>query len=479
MRKIDPEQPHTFSLSTFISDLSLVGSANVGVFVLGVIQGLIIPKILTVEDYGYWKLFLLYTGFSGLLHLGFTDGVYLDWAGKQMKDLAGIIRYAFRVLFIHLSIISTILLIGFLYLDFANRNISLLALVYAFILNLLAFSQFTFQAARKFRIVSILSFIRPLIFLSSIGFLYVLKILNHEKVIFVYIGACFLIFLIYFHFLKEAIKSPCRIELHYWNVLLKYIKSGWPLLFGNFIVFLILNADVMIVGALFSINKFAFYAFAITILGIFSIFTNTISTVIFPHLAVAPEEIKNKAYSLSSSLIVLIWGIILGIYPLAAIFISFFLPNYSETLPYIKVLMLTVGFITTIQILHNNYYKLYFLQTRYFLSTFVISLMSFAAIFVVAKYTYDLLAIAFVKVAILFIWFIVNELLLMGHIKQTLFSILKRIIIIFIFSVIFMISLYFELAVLQVVFYYFMFSISCLFLLKNEILNLNKLRNVK
>jgi O-antigen/teichoic acid export membrane protein len=470
---------NSFSISTFISDLSIVGTANIGVFVIGVVQGLIIPKILTIEDYGYWKLFLLYTGFSGLLHLGFTDGIYLHWAGKQMNELTDIIREAFWVLFIHLTIVALILLLIFLFYDFANKNILILALIYAFILNIITFFQFTFQAVRRFRIVSILNVIRPLFFLSIVGILYFLKILDHEKVIQCYIGACLLAFISYSYSLKEKIEFPLRKELRYLGVLSKYIASGWSLLFGNFIVFLILNADVIIVGALFSIKKFAFYAFAITILGIFSVFTNTISTVIFPHLAAATTEIRNKAFSLSASVIVLMWGIILGIYPFAAAFISFFLPDYSETLPYIRVLMLTVAFITAIQILHNNYYKLYFQQTKYLLSALVISLISFASILVVARYTYDLEIIALVKVGVLFLWFVVNELILMKYIEHSLRSLLKRLSIIFYFSLIFWVSWYFESIVLQVAFYFLMVLIISMIFLKNEIKNLKKLRYVQ
>ncbi|MEW6053104.1 MAG: oligosaccharide flippase family protein [Nitrospirota bacterium] len=469
----------SFSISTFVNDLSIVGTANIGVFIIGLVQGLIVPKILTVEDYGYWKLFLLYTGFSGLLHLGFTDGIYLQWAGKQMKELSAIIGDTFWVLFIHLTIVALIFLLVFLFYGFTNKNILILALIYAFALNIITFFQFTFQAVRRFRIVSILNLFKPLLFLSSVGILYFLKILDYEKMIYSYIGASLFIFTIYTYSLKENISFPCKKKFRYRDILTKYITSGWSLLFGNFIVFLILNADVMIVGALFTIKEFAFYAFAITILGIFSVFTNTISTVIFPHLAAASTEIRKKAFSLSASVIVLMWGIILGLYPFAVAFISYFLPDYSGTLPYIRVLMLSVAFITTIQILHNNYYKLYFQQTKYFLSTLIVSLLSFVAIFIVARTINDLKIIAVVKVGILLIWFIINELLLMKHIAHSLQSLFKRLLIILYFSLIFYISWYIELIVLQVAFYFLMVLFVSMTFLKNEVKSLRNIRYAK
>lgn len=473
------EKSYTFNFLSFVNDLSIIGSSNIGVFFLSIVQGLFIPKILSVEDFGYWRLFLLITGFSGLLHLGFTDGVYLEWAGKQMKDITFDVRKAFYVLFTHIIIIGLSLSIVFFYCKVGSRNIVVLALVYAIIVNLLTFFQFTFQAVRSFRIVSILNIIRPLIFLVSAVVLFFLKIVDYEKVILSYIGACLFVLICYSYFLKEEIRLPKRKEINYFSILSKYIRSGWALQFGNFIIFLILNTDVIIVGTLFGIKNFAFYTFAITILGIFSIFTSSISTVIFPHLATAPAEIRNKAFRLSSAVIVLIWGIILGIYPLAAIFISYFFPHYSETLPYIKILILSASFITTIQVLHNNYYKLYFQQTRYFFSALVMFLISFASIFIAARYTYNLKVIAFVKVGVLLMWFIINELLLMDYIKQSLPSLVKRLLIIFCFSGIFWLSWYLKPTMLQVIFYFATTLLIAAIFLNNEIKTLKKLRYAK
>lgn len=38
----------------------------------------LIPKLIGVEDYGYWQLFLFYASYVGFLHFGWNDGISLS-----------------------------------------------------------------------------------------------------------------------------------------------------------------------------------------------------------------------------------------------------------------------------------------------------------------------------------------------------------------------------------------------------------------
>lgn len=37
----------------------------------------LIPVIFSKQDYGFYKLFLLYISYVGMFHFGFLDGIYL------------------------------------------------------------------------------------------------------------------------------------------------------------------------------------------------------------------------------------------------------------------------------------------------------------------------------------------------------------------------------------------------------------------
>ncbi|MBQ7792529.1 MAG: hypothetical protein IJ367_03445 [Clostridia bacterium] len=53
----------------------------------GVIAGILLPKALSVTDYGMVKVFTLYIAYTALLHFGFTDGILLHFAGCDYNDL--------------------------------------------------------------------------------------------------------------------------------------------------------------------------------------------------------------------------------------------------------------------------------------------------------------------------------------------------------------------------------------------------------
>lgn len=50
---------------------------------------MVVPKFLSVDDYGLWQLFLFYFSYLGFLHLGWEDGIYLRYAGKRFEELDG------------------------------------------------------------------------------------------------------------------------------------------------------------------------------------------------------------------------------------------------------------------------------------------------------------------------------------------------------------------------------------------------------
>ena len=52
-------------------------SANLLSTLVSAIVTLLLPKKLSVDAYGYFQYFLFWSGYLGILHLGWIDGVYL------------------------------------------------------------------------------------------------------------------------------------------------------------------------------------------------------------------------------------------------------------------------------------------------------------------------------------------------------------------------------------------------------------------
>ena len=77
---------------------SIIGVAlsNCTTIVSGLVVGFLIPKILSIEDYGMYKTFSLYTTYIGFFSMGIIDGIVLDYGGKDYGQLK---RIKFRAFF--------------------------------------------------------------------------------------------------------------------------------------------------------------------------------------------------------------------------------------------------------------------------------------------------------------------------------------------------------------------------------------------
>ena len=50
---------------------------------------LVLPRIISVADYGLWQLYQLYAMYFGYVTFGYTDGVYLRLGGRRWADMPG------------------------------------------------------------------------------------------------------------------------------------------------------------------------------------------------------------------------------------------------------------------------------------------------------------------------------------------------------------------------------------------------------
>ena len=56
-------------------------------FLLSILVSLLVPKVLGVEEYGYWQLFIFYSSYTGFFTFGLADGVYLVEGGASRNTI--------------------------------------------------------------------------------------------------------------------------------------------------------------------------------------------------------------------------------------------------------------------------------------------------------------------------------------------------------------------------------------------------------
>lgn len=48
---------------------------------------LIVPKFITTEQYGYFQLYIFYTGYIGFINFGWPEGLLLRYGGQSYNTL--------------------------------------------------------------------------------------------------------------------------------------------------------------------------------------------------------------------------------------------------------------------------------------------------------------------------------------------------------------------------------------------------------
>lgn len=420
MLKTKPEPIETFGLRPFTSDI-LVNSVGRGtLLVFGFVQGIIIPKFLPLEAYGYWQIFMLYAGYAGILHFGAIEGILLSWAGKDPDKIRNKMGLALRfLLFQEVIVILPLCFILFFALKPPFEWIALMTLIYALIFNMSAFFQYSSQAFRKFKTLTTVNIATSLVFIIAIICLFAFGFRDYTYTVYSYLLASVIGFAAFWFLFRRYFQHseyPFHPTFSYGKEL---IKVGIFVYLGDIITALFLSIDRLTVSSFFPIDQFATYAFALTVAMIGYAFVTAVSQVFFPYLSAAAPKLRIRAYRIGKPILILAWACILAIYFPVAWLVWFYLPHYTTSLPIMQILLCTVGFGSMIQILHISYYMAYRKQRQYFLYGIAALAVLAVLVFAAVKIWGTLESVAIATLVGFVVWYIINELSLKSIVRES------------------------------------------------------------
>lgn len=394
-----------------LRDMGIVSIASAVGLALNFCITLLPPVYMAQNDYGLWRIFLLYSGYGGLLHLGLVDGALIRWAGHSPADRQSEINTNFA--FLIFQQIAFVLALGvagsLLFGRFLPSTLVWAMLIYALLSNLFSFFQYCHQAFKSFGYFAASTLAGQVALLSGI----VLLGASHRLTV----GSGICVSLVSVVVSAAVALAPFRkvIKIEFdgfermWQVGTEMIQAGFLYLAGNFSMILFFGLDKIIVSQVYSPQKFALYAFPSTLLGTIYLLVSALTTVSFPHLSGRSIEAQTSAYGAARSSIIIAWGASLGGYFLLAVIIKIVLPAYADSLQLLRILLLSVGFGSLIRSTHYNYYRIGGAKSLYFLSS-GICLCFFAALLIfVTKRGGSLEHIAWCSVGAAFVWFFINE----------------------------------------------------------------------
>ncbi len=346
-------------------DIFLVGFSNIIGILCSLLTGFVIPHILGVQEYGYFKTFTLYAGYIGLFHFGFCDGIQLIFAGKRYDELnkRKFVTYTRFFIIFETAIALVVALISLFALQGNSKFIFLCIAINLILQNVMTYYQYVLQCTQRFKEYSFKNIVYSMLTAAGVVGMWV---------IYKYGGSSFITFKIYVLILLAvyfimtmwfALKyrditfgkgAPLKES---WPGIRRCFILGFPLLIANLCSGLILNFDSQFVNLYFSNETYAIYAFAYSVLGMVTRLISAITIVIYPILKNSSlDKLKDNYHILISILLVFVFGCLSLYYPLVPI-IHWFLPKYAGSLAIFRIILPGLALSSVISAIIQNYYK--------------------------------------------------------------------------------------------------------------------------
>ena len=405
---VDESQKKEWKASAIVSDIATLGTGTLLAAVFNVGLVFVVPKLISVEDFGYWRLFALYAGYVGFVHFGFADGVLLRWAGKNLHEFHAEIRPALRfLLWQHAILLVPLSLIAVLMLSGPLRFVAIGVAVYAVIFNCVTVLQFGLQSANVFRTVAVSTIIPPALFLALALLWHVLWQSSYREITALYATG----WLAALVFLAKQVRpwGGANGTHAMLDLAKRCVLAGWPIVFANTAVMMIIYADRLAVSWSATIQDFAQYSLAGSAMAIPITAIQACSKVFFSHLSRVTADGRKRVYGISSRVLLMAWTVLLPYYFALSLFIRHFLPKYTPSLVYARILLLAIPFVAAIQILQVSFAYLNGMQRRFLWQSIVVLALTLGISSVAAFGTRSLQIVAGVQVVMLGSWWLVNE----------------------------------------------------------------------
>lgn len=396
----------------FGKDLLLVIISNGVKLLSSFLTVFVIPLIFTQQDYGFYKLFLLYISYVGIFHFGLLDGIYLYYAGTDYESLdKNNFRVITKFLFIFQVTIALTVVILSLFMSGDRQLILLLVGISLFILNFTTYYQFISQVTQRFKEFAFRNIIYTVMNVALIGSFYIMKLNDYRLFLMLTVIINLLLLLWYVFTYKDITFGKSNAIIDMKHHLIYLFKIGIVLLFSNLVVMFFSSIPRQFVDIMYPIeiypDIFSNFSFAYTLMGLTGIFMSAISLVLFPTLKKSTKDQMKKSYNhFNAIVLVLVFIVISAYFPLTFI-IERFLSNYVSALKIFYILAPGIAVSSAVSVIIHNYFKTLNKNKEFLIIGILNLIILLATIFIVHKFISDnILYISIVTVSVQLLWYL-------------------------------------------------------------------------
>ena len=345
---------------SFLNNLLYAFGAQTISLMSSLLMTLFVPRILGVEHFSFWQLFIFYSGYSGFFHLGLNDGIYLKIGGYNYKELDhSLLGSQFRLIMLFQAFI-TLLIVGSAYFLLADLNRSFVlttAALYMLIFNAKGFLSFVLQGVNQIKIHAIAVMVDRVFFILAVLIGIIASVESFKFLIYFFMLSKVLALIYCVYHTKEIFFAK---QLNFALALKETVLSiriGIVLMIANIASLVILGSGRFIIDNVWGLTTFGKISLSLSLVGFFLLFIRQISMVLFPTLRQSSSEAQLKFYLRARNILSLGLPILFILYLPISRLLVWWLPQYTESFRYLILLLPICLYDGKMQMLCMTYFK--------------------------------------------------------------------------------------------------------------------------
>lgn len=344
-----------------IRNISYSFSANLLSLIVSAIMVMVVPKFLSVDDYGMWQLFLFYFSYLGFFHFGWEDGIYLRYAGKEFDELSPkkFSGQFYAIIVLEVVLAALISSMGKLFISDSQKQVALICAIWlAPLVMFNSLCNFILQITNQIKKYAKMVVLERLMLLAGVLIFLMILGLNHFYYMYAaQVCAMVAMALCGFCFCRKLFVFPPDSLFLIWQEAKENISVGIKLMIANIASMLIIGIVRYGISWGWDVATFGRVSLTLGISNFLMVFINSISVVFFPMIKRMDSSRQAGIYlDMRNILTAILFGGLLGYYPVRVL-ISWWLPKYADSLIYMSVLFPVCVFEGKMSLLVNTYLK--------------------------------------------------------------------------------------------------------------------------
>lgn len=393
--------PKKITAKKFTSNVIISLSVQMISLAVGFILNLIVPKFIDEYQYSYWQTYLLYVGYVGVLHFGLLDGLVLRYSQYDYDELdKERVRSQFKLLLGFTTILMAIaILVALIFTKAEARFIVIFVAIGIISKNIHTYNSYSFQITNRINKYALVVIAQRLTYGVVVVALLAMRVNNFVYYCLADLAGDLASAVISIFFNRGMYFGKSLKAREAFSELKTNVFAGIILMLANFSASLIIGSAKMIVQWRWDELVFGKVSFAFSLSSVFMTFITPISIVLFPSLKRLDQNTLPSLYkSIRSSVSLVLFGIMLFYYPGCWI-IEIWLPKYAQSLLYLGYLLPIIIFSSKVNLLTNNYLKVYRKEKSMMLVN-VCSVVAGIAAFAICAYVFDSLVALILSIVV-------------------------------------------------------------------------------